>query len=227
MRSAERGRRLPARAQADPRVHRRQRRQHGGGQPARRRERQRAPPRRDGARHEDRGQEHELVLRRGARARGGVRAPGAACSTRGGAVEQQTMLWDGATRRGAPEPHEGGQSRLPLLPRARPAAARARAEWIATDARTTCRSCPPRGARASPREYALGEYDIEVLTASPRARRLLRGRRARARRCQGGGQLGDGRGARAAQAAGGDARRRSACGPPISRSCSISCATAS
>ena len=60
--------------EADPRVRRRERREHGGGKPARRREHQRATRGRDDARHQDGGQEHELLLGRRARARGRVRA---------------------------------------------------------------------------------------------------------------------------------------------------------
>jgi Glu-tRNA(Gln) amidotransferase subunit E-like FAD-binding protein len=76
IRSPEQGRRVPARTEADPRVHGRQRREHGGGQLARRRERQRASSWRDEAWHQGRSKEHELVLRRGTRARGGVHSPG-------------------------------------------------------------------------------------------------------------------------------------------------------
>ena len=58
--------------------------EHGGGKPARGRERQRPSARRDEARHEDRSEEHELLLGRRARARGGVRAPGGALIESGG-----------------------------------------------------------------------------------------------------------------------------------------------
>ena len=44
----------------------------------------------------------------------------------GGTIEQQTMLWDGTRGQVRPARIEGGQPRLPLLPRARSAAARAR-----------------------------------------------------------------------------------------------------
>ena len=67
----------------------RERREHGGGKPPRRREHQYAAARRTAARHQDRDQEHELVLGRRARrsmpsSRGSARVlePGGASSSR-------------------------------------------------------------------------------------------------------------------------------------------------
>ena len=61
-------------------------------------------------------------------------------------------------------------------------AARARRGADRRDPRARCPSCPRRAARASQREYGLPPTTRGVLTGEPRARRLLRGRGARARR---------------------------------------------
>ena len=155
--------------------------------------------RRDDARHEDGGEEHELLLVAScARSRSSSRGS-APCSTPAARIEQQTMLWDeraGQVRparskegshdyRYFPEPDlpplvvpltriEALQDSLPELPSARRARYR--------------------------REYAaLTDYDIDVLTASPRHGRILRARRATERRPEDGGELDDGRGARRAE----------------------------
>ena len=52
------------------------------------------PPRRDEARHEDRGEEHELLLRRRARARGRVRAPVRVLDDAAERSSSRRMLWD-------------------------------------------------------------------------------------------------------------------------------------
>ena len=197
MRSAERGRRVPARAQADPRVRRRQRRQHGGGKPARRRERQRAAARRDEARHEDRSEEHEFVLRRRARARGRVRAPVRRARAR--AARSSSRRCSGTAKRaGASGAVEGRKPRLSLLPGARPAAARPRRRVDRARSQRACRSYPPRDARASPTEYELGDYDVDVLTAESALADYFEPSRARTA-TQGGGELGDGRSAGGAE----------------------------
>ena len=167
IRSRGGGGRVPPRAQADPRVRRRQRRQHGGGKPARRRERQRAPPRRDEARHQDRGEEHELLLRRRARARGGVRAAVRAARGRrhdraadDALGREQRQVRPARSKEGSHDYRYFPEPDLPPLILA--------LELDRRSARTTCPSCPTRGARASPRSIKLGDYDVEVLTASPR-----------------------------------------------------------
>ena len=160
--------------------------QHGGGQPARGRERQRAPPRRDHARHEDRSEEHELLLRRRARARGRVRAAVRGARRRGGTVEQQTMLWDAQSRRGAAGAlaRKGattiGTSRSPTCRRScsrasgsmRSAHGAARAARRAARAlrRATTRSATAT-SRCSPRNAALADYFEEVVAARTAIRR--------------------------------------------------------
>ena len=111
----------------------------------------------------------------------------------GGAIEQQTMLWDATAARCVRRGRRKGATTTGTSPS--PTCRRSSsAEWI--DAASREPAGAARGAtRALRRGYRLGEYDVEVLTADPRARRLLRGRRARARRAEGGGELGDGRGA--------------------------------
>ena len=82
-----------------------------------------------------------------------------------------------------------------------------------------------RAARAAGRRAATrfahdvsrsATYDVEVLTVEPRARRLLRGSRARMRRRKDGGELGAGRSARGAQEHRARRSTHFACARPIS-----------
>ena len=139
-------------------------RQHGGRVAALRRQRLRAA---DGAsrrsarateiknlnsfRHVARAIEHE-VARQVALAR--VRPRGRAGDA---AVERRA-------RRDRPDALQGGRARLPLLPGARPAAARRRRRVARRGARARSPSCRPTGGGASCAEYALPEYDAGVLT---------------------------------------------------------------
>ena len=115
------GERVAAPAARDAAPARRQRREHGGGVAALRRQRLGPPGGQRGARHQDRAQEHELVplprARHPRRDRAAERAP------RGGRAGRPG---DAPLRPAHGGDHvaalEGGGARLPLLPRARPAA---------------------------------------------------------------------------------------------------------
>ena len=76
---------------------------------------------------------------------------------------------------------QGVGARLPLLPRARPAAARGVATSGSTRCGARCPSCPTRAARASSREYGLPDVRRRGADRAQGRRRLLRGRGARPR----------------------------------------------
>ena len=67
----------------------------------------------------------------------------------GGEVVQETRLWNADRGETAPHALQGGGARLPLLPRARPAAARGLAGMARARCAPRCRSCRPTGAGAS------------------------------------------------------------------------------
>ena len=67
----------------------------------------------------------------------------------GGRVAQVTLLFNAAHRPGQAAALEGGEPRLPLLPRSRPAAAGARRRRGSRSGARLCPSCPRRGAAAS------------------------------------------------------------------------------
>ena len=159
------------------------------------------------ARHQDRGQEHELLLRRRARARRRVRAPGrAARRRRHGPAADDAVGRRRAARCARARTKEGShdyryfpEPDLPPLVLA--------PDWIEPHADDAARAAGRRAARASSTEYALGAYDVDVLTAIPRLADYFEARRARrSGDAEGGRQLGDGRGARRAQR---ERRRRS------------------
>ena len=138
---AERGPPVRDRAAGDPRRHRRVRREDGGGLDARRRQRVGAPAGR-AARHPLRDQERQLAC---ARSGGPSSTRRAARSTLldGGRAGPPGDAPLGRGRRAHPHPAlQGGRRRLPLLPRARPGAARPR--------RRVGRGDPPRPCRRSP-----------------------------------------------------------------------------
>ena len=191
------GRRVPAGHAHAGALPRHQRRQHGGGLLALRRQRVAAPARRHRARHQDRAQEHQLVQERQGRHRARDQAPGpAAVAGRAGGAGDPAV-----GRHPRPlglDALEGGRPRLPLLPRARPAA-----RWRST--RRCWRACAAslpelpeaRFARYTASAGALGPGRRR---AGARAgdRRLLRGGAGGGRRRvpgQEGRQLGDQRGA--------------------------------
>ena len=68
---------------------------------------------------------------------------------RGERVAQVTLLFNAGTGTGAAAPVEGGEPRLPLLPRSRSAAARARGRVDRRAARRRCPSCPRRAVPGS------------------------------------------------------------------------------
>ena len=123
----------------------------------------------------------------------------------GGTIEQETRLFDPEQGRDALHAQQGGGARLPLLPRSRSSAARARRRPMSTISRRICRNCRTRRRRASSRDYGLSRYDAGVLVGRARDCGILRGGRQEAEgrpRCQGRRQLGDQRARRPAQQGG-------------------------
>ena len=130
------------------RDHRRLGRGHGERPDARRGQRLAAAGRHGGLRDPRRGQEHELVPlgRAGHRLRD--RAPGGR-PARGRAAHPGDARLGRRPRPHLPHAHQGDLGRLPLLPRAGPAAA---ARWTppgSTRSAARCRSCPPRDGGAT------------------------------------------------------------------------------
>ena len=143
----------------DPRLARRQRRQHGRGQPALRRERL-GPAggrrRRSARRPRSRTSTRSATCRRRSSTRSSGRSTS---SSSGGRVVQETRLWDAAAGPHRVDAQQGRGARLPVLSRARPAAARRRRGAGRARSRRRCRSCPTRGGAGSSTQYALPEYD--------------------------------------------------------------------
>ena len=131
------------------------------------------------ARHQGRDQEHELLPRRRARHRVRDRAPGARRSSAASGSCRRRGSGTPTARRPA-RCAEGVGARLPLLPRARPAAARGRPSRGSTRCGARCPSCPPRAARRFEREHGLSGVRRRRAHAAQGRRRLLRGRRRRA-----------------------------------------------
>ena len=156
---------LPADPPPAPALHRHQRRQHGGGEPALRRQRLGAEAGRDEAGHQGRGQEPQLVPQRGAGDRARDRAPDRApgVGRPGGPGDPQLRRRHGHD---AAHAEQGGGARLPLLPRARPAAAGARPRSASRPCAPRCRSCPGSGATGSPLSTVCLPPMPRVLTAS-------------------------------------------------------------
>ena len=197
MRSADEAKAYLAKLRTHPALPRHLRRRHGEGQPARRRQRLGAPAGR-AARHPLRDQERQLdpLHRPGDRVRG---AP----PDRDHRGRRHDRAGDAAVRSGqgrdALDAHQGGGARLPLLPRSRPAAARADAGLRRRARSATCRNCRTPRRRASCattacrlRRRRAGRRARDARTTSRRSRDA--GRDAKAR-----GQLGDQRAVRPPQ----------------------------
>ena len=122
--------------------------QHGRGKPAGGREPLHPAGRVVRAEDAHRSEEHELLLRRGARAHGGAGA-----ADRGDGAGRTDRADDDALRRGlgrgAADALQGGSPRLPLLPGAGPPAAGAEREVARRRALGRCPSCRRRSASGS------------------------------------------------------------------------------
>ena len=124
-----------------------------------------------GLRHPGRGQEHELVPKRGAGHRVRDRAPDASARRRRAAGPGDPRLGR-RPRPHLPDAGQGDLGRLPLLPGPRPAAvARGRRRCSRPSARR-CRSCPRRGASALC-ELASASRPTTRASSSPVAPRVL------------------------------------------------------
>ena len=145
-----------------------------------------------GARHAHRAQEHEQLPLPAAGARRGD--PAADRAPRG---RREDRPGDAALRprhgHDDAAAQQGRGARLPLLPRARPGAARHRPGVGRASCARRSRSCRRRAWSASSAQYGLSRADATVLGSVRRARRLLRRSRGGRGRRQAGGQLGDGR----------------------------------
>ena len=93
----------------------------------------------------------------------------------GGKIDQETRLFDPGKRRDALDALQGRGARLPLLPRSRPAAARAD-EGLRRRAGEGPAGAAGREEARFMREYGLSAYDADVLVAERENGRLLRGR---------------------------------------------------
>ena len=131
------------------RLPRRLRRQHGGGLAALRRQRLAAAARDADARHQGRDQEPELVPQRPARARVRGAAPGARPWTRASASCRRRGCGTPTAARTRVDALQGVRARLPLLPRAGPAAAGAGRRVGGARSARRCPSCRAAGAGAS------------------------------------------------------------------------------
>ena len=177
------------------------RRRHGEGPAPLRRERERAPRGCRHARHQDRAQEPEQHQGGGARRARRDRAAGRSLDG-GERVEQATLLYDADHDRLAVMRTKEARTRLPLLPRSRPArAARSARRRVNTRTRGAPRAAV--GTRgALPRGARLPAYDASVLAESRELSEyfeVVRHRAGEARE-----QLGDDRtAARAARSAAG------------------------
>ena len=189
-----RPRRAPtSRAEADPALHRRQRLQHGGGQPARRRERLGPAPGRSRARHQDRGEEHELASRASsARSRRSSRGR-SRCWRRASRCGRRRccgMRRPAQVRptRSKEESHDYRYFPDPDLP---PLVLTRRLDRRRSARR--CPSCRRRGATRLEAAFGLTAYRRAGRRRASRLRRLLRGGGAGRSRRQGRGELGHGR----------------------------------
>ena len=106
---------------------------------------------------------------------------------------QETRLWDPATGRTTVDADQGGGGRLPLLPRAGPAAARrSTPRWI-EEVRRALPELPEARRRRFVAQYHLPEYDAGVLTQSMALADYFERVAAGVRQPEGGEQLGHGR----------------------------------
>lgn len=85
----------------------------------------------------------------------------------GGVVEQQTMLWDGAAGQVRPSRTKEGSHDYRYFPEPDLPPLVLTSEWIAR-IRDEQPELPGARRRRFVTEYALGEYDVDVLTANPR-----------------------------------------------------------
>ena len=158
------------------------RREHGGGLAALRRQRLRPPGGHRRARHQDRAQEHELVPLRDAGHQRRDRAPDRAA--RGG---EPVVAGDAALRPGQRAAQlaalQGGGARLPLLPRARPRAARRRREeMLRGRARRAARAAGRARGALRARLRRCPTDTARLFAFEPELGRLLRGGAAARRR---------------------------------------------
>ena len=109
------------------------------------------------------GQEPQLVPRGAAQHRVRDAAPEPRSWMPAARWQQETMGWDEAARRHRAPARQGRRPRLPLLPRAGPAAAGAepRSGWRRSA--PACRSCPTPSASASWPPWACRVYDASLL----------------------------------------------------------------
>ena len=140
------------------------------------------------------------------------------------ARRQIAILEDGGTRRAGdpalrPEPGrdpldalQGGGARLPLLPRPRPAAARARAGLDRRASPPTLPELPDAKKARFVADYGMTEYDAGVLTAEAASASYFEAV-ARGPRRQAGGELGDQRALRPAEQGGPRRSRRARSAP--------------
>ena len=120
------------------------------------------PRRRAGVRHQGRGQEHELAAV--ARARDRLRDRAADRGARGGRADRAGDAPLGRGRRPHPRhAHEGGVERLPLLPRARPRAGRARPTRCGPRRATPMPELPAARRARLVAEWGIGDADARVL----------------------------------------------------------------
>ena len=144
----------------------------------------------------------------------------------GGAIEQQTMLWDGSTD-GAAEPHRRkgatttATSRSPICRRSS-----SRSDWIEKVRHDLPELPAARRARFAT-EYKLGEYDVDVLTSNPRLADYYEAVARAHGEPKAAANWVMGEVMAHAQDVGRGHLDASACVRPISPRCSTSCATAS
>ena len=98
----------------------------------------------------------------------------------GGAIAQQTRLFDVGRGDHPADALEGGGARLPLFPRSRPVAAGARAATGSTRLRAELPELPDAKKARFVADFGLSPDDAEVLVAEQRNRRVLRARWPRA-----------------------------------------------
>ena len=89
-------------------------------------------------------------------------------------IPQETRGWVEAEGRTVSQRSKEAGARLSLLPGAGPAAGDARRRRTSSGSARCCRSCRTRSCAASSDEYGLSRYEANLLTETPRARRLLR-----------------------------------------------------
>ena len=134
----------------------------------------------DRARHQDRAQEHELVPLPDAGHQRGDRAPDRAARGRRAGRARRRCTSTRASGRLTLAALQGGGARLPLLPGARPRAARADARRCSQAARAALPELPAERAERYERDWALPADTARLFAFEPELGRLLRGGRDRA-----------------------------------------------